>query len=88
MRKTGSDRRTARRDAAYGSGPTVAQAAAAASAMKTIGTPSGAAKPEIVPPLFVFNSRGAAGTVAYGAAAFAAPYARPVCGYYPYPPCY
>jgi hypothetical protein len=33
---------------------------------------------------------GAAGAVAYGAAAaaYAAPYARPVCGYYPYPPCY
>jgi hypothetical protein len=35
---------------------------------------------------------GAAGAVAYGAAAYAAPYAypyaRPACGYYPYPPCY
>ncbi len=35
---------------------------------------------------------GAAGAVAYGAAAYAAPYAypyaRPLCGYYPYPPCY
>jgi hypothetical protein len=33
---------------------------------------------------------GAAGAVAYGAAAAAAPYgyARPACGYYPYPPCY
>jgi hypothetical protein len=37
---------------------------------------------------------GAAAAVAYGAAAYAAPYAapyaypRPVCGYYPYPPCY
>jgi hypothetical protein len=35
---------------------------------------------------------GAAGAVAYGAAAaaYAVPYAyaRPVCGYYPYPPCY
>jgi hypothetical protein len=35
---------------------------------------------------------GAAGAGAYGAAAYAAPYAypyaRPVCGYYPYPPCY
>jgi hypothetical protein len=39
---------------------------------------------------------GAVGAVAYGAAAYAAPYAyapppyyaRPACGYYPYPPCY
>ena len=31
---------------------------------------------------------GAAGAVAYGAAAYAAPYVRPACGYYPYPPCY
>lgn len=37
---------------------------------------------------------GGAAAVAYGAAAYAAPYAapyaypRPVCGYYPYPPCY
>jgi hypothetical protein len=31
---------------------------------------------------------GAAGAAAYGAAAYAAPYARPACGYYPYPPCY
>jgi hypothetical protein len=33
---------------------------------------------------------GAAGAVPYGAAAYAAPYAypRPLCGYYPYPPCY
>ena len=33
---------------------------------------------------------GAVGAAAYGAAAYAAPYpyARPVCGYYPYPPCY
>lgn len=37
---------------------------------------------------------GAATAAAYGAAAYAAPYvapyayARPVCGYYPYPPCY
>jgi hypothetical protein len=37
---------------------------------------------------------GAAGAVAYGAAAaayaapYAYPYARPACGYYPYPPCY
>jgi hypothetical protein len=33
---------------------------------------------------------GAVGAAAYGAAAYAAPYAypRPLCGYYPYPPCY
>jgi hypothetical protein len=31
---------------------------------------------------------GAAGAAAYGAAAYAYPYARPACGYYPYPPCY
>ena len=31
---------------------------------------------------------GAAGAAAYGTAAYAAPYARPACGYYPYPPCY
>jgi hypothetical protein len=39
---------------------------------------------------------GAVGAAAYGAAAYAAPYAyapapyyaRPACGYYPYPPCY
>jgi hypothetical protein len=36
-----------------------AQTAAAPSSMKTIGTPSAAAKPEIVPSLFVLNSRGA-----------------------------
>jgi hypothetical protein len=32
----------------------------------------------------------AVGAAAYGAAAYAAPYAygRPLCGYYPYPPCY
>jgi hypothetical protein len=36
----------------------VAQSARATS-MKTIGTPSAAAKPEIVPSLFVLNSRGA-----------------------------
>jgi hypothetical protein len=29
---------------------------------------------------------GAAGAATYGA--YAAPYARPACGYYPYPPCY
>jgi hypothetical protein len=45
--------------AAFGSGAAFAQTAAAPSAMKTIGTPSGAAKSEIVPSLFVFNSRGA-----------------------------
>jgi hypothetical protein len=37
----------------------VAQTAAAPPSMKTIGTPTSAAKPEIVPSLFVFNSRGA-----------------------------
>jgi hypothetical protein len=37
----------------------IAQAAAAPSAMKTIGAPSAPAKPEIVPSLFVLNSRGA-----------------------------
>jgi len=37
----------------------LAQNAAAPSAMKTIGTPSAPAKPEIVPSLFVINSRGA-----------------------------
>ena len=31
---------------------------------------------------------GAVGAGAYGAAAYAAPYGRPACGYYPYPPCY
>jgi len=36
-----------------------AQNAPAPSSMKTIGTPAGAAKPEIVPSLFVLNSRGA-----------------------------
>ena len=36
----------------------VAQSAQATS-MKTIGTPSAAAKPEVVPSLFVLNSRGA-----------------------------
>ena len=35
------------------------QAAPASPSMKTIGTPSAAAKPEIVPSLFVMNSRGA-----------------------------
>jgi hypothetical protein len=32
--------------------------------------------------------RGAMYAGAVGAAAYAAPYARPACGYYPYPPCY
>jgi hypothetical protein len=36
-----------------------AQTAAAPSSMKTIDTPSAPAKPEIVPSLFVLNSRGA-----------------------------
>ena len=35
------------------------QGAPASPSMKTIGTPSVAAKPEIVPTLFVMNSRGA-----------------------------
>src|SRR3982074_2954246 len=39
--------------------PGLAQNAAAPSAMKTIGTPSAPAKPEIVPSLFVLNARGA-----------------------------
>jgi hypothetical protein len=42
-----------------GVGAATAQTAAAPSSMKTIGTPSAAAKPEIVPSLFVLNSRGA-----------------------------
>jgi hypothetical protein len=37
----------------------LAQNAPAPSSLKTIGTPTGAAKPEIVPSLFVLNSRGA-----------------------------
>jgi hypothetical protein len=37
----------------------VAQTAAAPPSLKTIGTPTAAAKPEIVPSLFVLNSRGA-----------------------------
>lgn len=37
----------------------VAQTAAAPLSLKTIGTPTAAAKPEIVPSLFVLNSRGA-----------------------------
>ena len=46
----------------FGTGAALAQttgAAPSSSAMKTIGTPSGPAKPEIVPSLFVLNSRGA-----------------------------
>jgi hypothetical protein len=42
-----------------GPGMALAQTAPAASSMKTIGTPTAAAKPEIVPSLFVLNSRGA-----------------------------
>ena len=40
-------------------GAAFAQNASSPSSMKTIGTPSAAAKPEIVPSLFVLNSRGA-----------------------------
>lgn len=40
-------------------GVALAQTAAAPSSMKTIGTPAAAPKPEIVPSLFVLNSRGA-----------------------------
>jgi hypothetical protein len=40
-------------------GAAFAQTAPASPAMKTIGTPAAAAKPEIVPSLFVLNSRGA-----------------------------
>jgi hypothetical protein len=40
-------------------GIAVAQSAPAPSSMKTIGTPAAAAKPEIVPSLYVLNSRGA-----------------------------
>jgi hypothetical protein len=40
-------------------GTALAQTAPPPSSMKTIGTPSAAAKPEIVPSLFVLNSRGA-----------------------------
>lgn len=43
----------------YGSESALAQTASAPSSMKTIGTPSAAPKPEIVPSLFVLNSRGA-----------------------------
>jgi hypothetical protein len=42
-----------------GPGMALAQTAPAPSSMKTIGTPAAAAKPEIVPSLFVLNSRGA-----------------------------
>jgi hypothetical protein len=40
-------------------GVALAQSAAAPPSMKTIGTPSAPANPEIVPSLFVLNSRGA-----------------------------
>src|SRR6266436_6902340 len=43
----------------YGVGAAVAQNAPHPSGMKTIGAPAAAAKPEIVPSLFVLNSRGA-----------------------------
>jgi hypothetical protein len=42
-----------------GPGMALAQTAPAPSSLKTIGTPASAAKPEIVPSLFVLNSRGA-----------------------------
>src|SRR5450432_1913671 len=42
-----------------GPGVALAQTASSSSPMKTIGTPAAAAKPEIVPSLFVLNSRGA-----------------------------
>jgi hypothetical protein len=42
-----------------GSGMALAQTAPTPSSMKTIGTPTTAVKPEIVPSLFVLNSRGA-----------------------------
>jgi hypothetical protein len=42
-----------------GSGAAFGQGAPSHSSMKTIGTPAAAAKPEIVPSLFVLNSRGA-----------------------------
>jgi hypothetical protein len=41
------------------SGAALAQSGPAASSMKTIGAPAAAAKPQIVPSLFVLNSRGA-----------------------------
>src|SRR3954447_13650857 len=43
----------------YGPGMALAQTAPASSSMKTIGTPAAATKSEIVPSLFVLNSRGA-----------------------------
>ncbi|WP_433994718.1 hypothetical protein [Bradyrhizobium canariense] len=43
----------------FGAEAALAQQAAAPPSMKTIGAPSTAAKPEIVPSLFVLNSRGA-----------------------------
>lgn len=42
-----------------GSGMALAQTPPAPTSMKSIGTPAAAAKPEIVPSLFVLNSRGA-----------------------------
>ena len=45
--------------ASCGTGMALAQTPPAPSFMKTIGTPAAAAKPEIVPSLFVINSRGA-----------------------------
>jgi hypothetical protein len=45
--------------ALWGPGMALAQTAPAQASMKTIGTPAAAAKPEIVPSLFVLNSRGA-----------------------------
>jgi hypothetical protein len=42
-----------------GPGMAIAQTAPTPSSMKTIGTPAAAAKPQIVPSLFVLNSRGA-----------------------------
>ena len=65
----------------------LAQNAAAPPSMKTIGIPSAAAKPEIVPSLFVLNSRGATLQGDMLTLAGVTP-ARPACGYYPYPPCY
>ncbi|WP_426408478.1 hypothetical protein [Bradyrhizobium ganzhouense] len=44
---------------AFGPITAIAQSSTAPSSMKTIGTPSAAAKPDIVPSLFVLNSRGA-----------------------------